>query len=727
MKSSSRLVLSVIAPCLNEEANIVALVERVRATLLKMGVKGELVLVDDGSTDGTRRCIEEAMRAFPREVVGVFHQRNQGIERSWQSGLSSARGNLVCLIDADLQYLPEDIARLYREYERRGVDLVQGWRTSINRERGLRYFLSISLNALLNICFGMRARDNKSGFLLTRKEVLADILQHRFAYAYFQTFITVAAHAKGYSLAEVEVLFDVRRGGKSFLASFPLMTVLRTFADLAKGIVEYSFSKQPDTFLHRFVREHPVVNRSAPWGPMRRAYFRAYLATMPLHHWLISRRGGEYFHLLRVTQWLTPEEIQELQLLRLRALLEHTYRHIPYWREIFDARKLSPRDIENLDDLAQLPLLEKQTVRELVHFDLMSDNHRKSDILRISTSGSTGQPLVCYADRTQLEIRWASTLRSQEWTGYQFGDRCIRLWHQTIGMTPLQIARERIDAFLTRRKFIPAYQIDEHNIRQFLATIENARPTLVDGYAESFNFLSTYLKGTTLASIRPRGIMSSGQTLSTQSREAIEKAFGTKVHDKYGSREFSGIAYECEAGSRHVVGESYIVEIIKDGRPAKPGEVGEVVVTDLNNYVMPLIRYRIGDLARAVAGTCSCGRGLPIIGPIEGRTQSIIVGTRKQYVPGTFFAHFFKEYDYALRQYQVEQRKEGSIILRLVKTSRFNDTVLKEILDQLQKYLGPDMRIDVEYPEVIPLSRTGKVQVSISTLGLDFQTLSQSL
>jgi phenylacetate-CoA ligase len=172
-----------------------------------------------------------------------------------------------------------------------------------------------------------------------------------------------------------------------------------------------------------------------------------------------------------------------------------------------------------------------------------------------------------------------------------------------------------------------------------------------------------------------------------------------------------------------VVAESYIVEIIKDGKPAQPGEMGEVVITDLNNYSMPFIRYRVGDLARAIEGPCPCGRGLPRIGEIEGRTQSIIVGTRKQYVPGSFFLHFLKDYDYALRQFQIEQTEPEKLVFRIVKTNRFNEDILSNILSTMQETVGPDMNIEVEYVDSIPLSRTGKVQVALSRLKLDFQNL----
>lgn len=724
MAKSARRV-SVVAPCYNEEENIPALIERTLSTFAKMGIPGELVLVDDGSKDRTKALIEAGAAVHTPSVKGVFLDRNKGMEEAWKAGIDACSADVISLIDADLQYLPEDISRLYASYIRNGVDLVQGWRTSINRERDSRYILSRGLNVLLNMLFSMSAHDSKSGFVLARKGVLQDVLSHRMRYSYFQTFITVAARAHGYSIAEVEVLFDRRRGGTSFLSGFPLRVVLLSLFDLAKGFIEYRFMPRHALFLERFLERHPVTESGAKPSLLRRVYFKLYIALMPLHHWVISSRAGAYVSLLRKTQWLSPESVEQLQMERLRALLEHAYRHVPYWRELFDSIGFMPEDARSLSDLQRLPLLEKQVVRERVHFDLLADNVRRSEIIRIATSGSTGQPLVCYADRTQLELRWAATLRSQEWTGYRFGDRCVRLWHQTIGMSWSQILREHVDALFSRRTFIPAYQIGEHNIRGFLRTIERARPVLIDGYAESFNFLSTYMQREHLTTARPKGIMSSAQMLPKQSRKAIEAAFHSKVYDKYGSREFSGIAYECgeEEGMHHVVAESYIVEIIKDGRPALPGEMGEIVITDLNNYAMPFIRYRVGDLARAAQGSCACGRGLPRIGEIEGRTQSIILGTNGSFVPGTFFAHYFKEYDYALNQYQIEQSERGAVTLRLVRTSRFNDSVLEEILAGLKKYLGEDMRFAIEYVDVIPLSRTGKVQVSISKLDLDFQSI----
>jgi phenylacetate-CoA ligase len=257
-----------------------------------------------------------------------------------------------------------------------------------------------------------------------------------------------------------------------------------------------------------------------------------------------------------------------------------------------------------------------------------------------------------------------------------------------------------------------------------IRTIERVQPVLLDGYAEALDFLARYIESVGSSAARPKAIMSSAQTLPKASRKVIEEAFGCAVFDKYGSREFSGIAYECDAHEgHHVVAESYIVEILRDGRPAAPGEVGEVVVTDLNNRCMPFIRYRIGDLAEAMDATvpCRCGRGAPRIGAIEGRVQSIIRGVDGRYLPGTFFSHYLKEFDHAIRRFQIIQAEPDAITFRVAKGGRFSEQVIDEVLTTFRLYLGERMRIDVEFVDDVEILRTGKRIDSVSRLGVDFQ------
>jgi phenylacetate-CoA ligase len=351
-------------------------------------------------------------------------------------------------------------------------------------------------------------------------------------------------------------------------------------------------------------------------------------------------------------------------------------------------------------------------------------------MLKVTTSGSTGEPFTTYADRHQLEWRFATTMRAAEWTGWRFGDRQARLWHQTLGMSWSQVVRERIDALFMRRMFIPAYEIKDSNIRDLMRKLVKHRPVLVDGYAESFNFLAHYAHTHGMEGFQPKAVMSSAQIMPEQVRETIETSFQTRVYDKYGSREFSGIAYEDEGHDGHLVmAESYIVEILKDGRPALPGEIGEVVITDLNNFHVPIIRYRIGDLAVAVDENCGLDaeRQFPRLGRIEGRSQAIVMCSNGAWLPGTFFAHFFKDHDQIIRHYQVVQEEREAITIKIVPGMHFTEEALAAIIGDLRHFTGDDMRIETQVVDAIPLVRTGKRTSVVSKLNLDFQEISAEL
>jgi phenylacetate-CoA ligase len=722
---TQEIELSVIAPCLNEELNVPELTERVLRAFSTGGFTGELVLVDDGSTDGTAKVIRAMMEAHPGQVVGVFHPQNRGIAAAWKSGAGMARGRLVAVIDSDLQYQPEDLLRLRRALYEHSVDIVQGWRSWVGRVKDKRYHISRAFNSVLNTAFGMHLEDNKSGFLMCAREVFQDLLTYEGSYFYWQSFVMVAAHAKRYSYKQIETLFEPRRQGTSFLDKKALQASAKSVFDLSKAVWEYRADAGPADVAHQFLKRYPVVNRSPERDPLRRLQWRAYMASFNRTHWMITREVEHYYETLCETQWLDVPHMRELQDEKLRRLVRHAYRHVPYYRTRMREKGLRPEDIRGQEDLAKLPFLTKADIRRHLHFDIMSENHDKGEILRISTSGSTGEPLVCYADRAQLEFRWAATLRAQEWTGYQFGDPTVRLWHQTIGMTRSQAAKERADAIMSNRTFVPVFQMTDENLKKTMELIRSVQPTLMDGYAEALDFLAHYVKTVGDPGVRPRAIMSSAQTLPEPSRKLIEEAFGCRVFDKYGSREFSGVAYECEAhDGHHVVAEGYIVEVLKDGVPVKPGEVGEVVITDLNNYCMPFIRYRIGDLAEGMdpLAPCSCGRGAPRIGAIQGRVQSIIQGVDGHYVPGTFFAHCLKEFDYAIKRFQVVQDKPGALTFRVVKGGRYSRDVLERVLSQFRRYLGERLVIDVEFVDDIALVQTGKHLAAISKLRVDFQS-----
>ncbi len=708
--------VSVLVPCFNEAGNIDAIFARISNCLAEIDY--EVIFIDDGSTDDTRIEILKIIQQEPLRVKLYSHVVNQGIPHAWKSGLDQASSDTVCLIDGDLQNPPEAILQLLKVLSEQQCDVVQATRSSIGRLRDQRLFLSRGLNRILNLTFRQQARDSKSGFLVSNREALSDVFQDISKFRHFQTFIGVALRSRGYRVAETETLFMSREVGESFLTNTRILEVLlTTFRDLLVGLRIYGRSKRYDQVPGRF--KHTRLNLSL----IRKIRFHVFFATMPLHKWIISKRAKYLYYWLKDIEFSSREDLEALQLKRLKKLLQHAYIYVPYYRRVFDDAGFKPNQLKCLDDLRKVPLLSKLDVRQNVHFSMFSDLHNKKEMHKINTSGSTGEPFVCYADKFQLEMRFATTLRALEMSGWKFGDRQLRLWHQTLGMSRIQAFKERLDAWFMRRHFVPAFEMSEDSLKTLIRTIERKKPVLIDGYAESLNFIA--MASTSKSRHCPRAVMSSAQQLTESTRSQIENQFGAKVLDKYGSREFSGIAYQClESNHHHVQEESYVLEILVDGRPAKVGEVGEIVITDLNNFSMPLIRYRIGDMAVAVdQSICPCGRPHSQIGAISGRTQALISCTNGVWLPGTFFAHFFKDFDFAIQHYQIIQETPEQFTLKLVPKSQFTVEVKDRIISSLKTYTGNEQIIEVSLVDEIPLLKTGKRTPVVSKMKLDFQQI----
>jgi phenylacetate-CoA ligase len=238
-------LLSIIVPCLDEGANLSSLVARISAAVLDAPpptVDGvELILIDDGSRDDTPVVLEGLARArgSRRDLRTVTHERTSGIPAAWRSGLGVARGDFVCVLDADLQYEPEEIPRLWEASLRTKADLVQGARATAERPRDARFLLSRGLSALLNVAFDMSLPDNKSGFFLCRSAVLADLLSYRGRYRHWQCFVMVAAHRRGYSIHAVETPFHRRMDGRSAFGAWALGPAAGVALDLVTALDEY--------------------------------------------------------------------------------------------------------------------------------------------------------------------------------------------------------------------------------------------------------------------------------------------------------------------------------------------------------------------------------------------------------------------------------------------------------------------------------------------------------
>jgi phenylacetate-CoA ligase len=442
---------------------------------------------------------------------------------------------------------------------------------------------------------------------------------------------------------------------------------------------------------------------------------------MSLHAWLLRPSSKDVFIALRKTQYASADQLKEFRTRQLIRIVWHAYVNVPYYRNAMNRAGVMPEEIKTLDDIRKLPLLSKDDLAQNVHYAMFSRDSNWKTTQKIVTSGSTGRPSISYGEQSQLEIRAGSTLRAAEWTGWRIGDRQMRLWHQTLGMSWTQSIREKIDALLLRRRFIPAFEMTEDSLNEFIRSIESFKPVLIDGYAESLNLIASFLRAGKSIRHQPKGVISSAQMLTSQTRHEIETALATTVFDKYGAREFSGIAYECEEGSKHVMDDSYILELLKAGVPASVGDTGEVVITDLNNFAVPMIRYRIGDLAvQPKRANCPCGRSMSLIGKIEGRTQALVHCANGRWMGGAFFLHFFKDYESQISYFQVVQKVRGAFDLLVVKNNNWNPIAWQRVIEELKGYVG-GTDIKVRFVREIPMLKTGKRTPVTSKVPFDFQ------
>jgi phenylacetate-CoA ligase len=215
--------------------------------------------------------------------------------------------------------------------------------------------------------------------------------------------------------------------------------------------------------------------------------------------------------------------------------------------------------------------------------------------------------------------------------------------------------------------------------------------------------------------IRPKGVITSAMILHDWQRRVIEEVFACKVTNRYGCEEVSLIACECERHEGlHVNSDGVFVELVRDGRPVGPGEPGSVVVTDLTNRAMPMIRYQVGDVASWAGRACSCGRGLPLLERIEGREADYVTTAGGELVSGISLTENFAMLVPGIAQLQIVQEEVDHFTFRIVRGDEFGPESLARISDLVAERFGPETRYECEYVEAIPQEPSGNYRVGIA-------------
>ncbi|MDQ3335417.1 MAG: hypothetical protein M4D80_09650 [Myxococcota bacterium] len=429
---------------------------------------------------------------------------------------------------------------------------------------------------------------------------------------------------------------------------------------------------------------------------------------------LRGRPTFELLELLRRTERASLDELSAMRTGFLRRLVRHAYHNTRHYHRVLDAADLHPDDIGSLEDLSRLPLLERSTAQLTV-----DDRTAGWPDVAVSktTSGSTGQPLEVRFSAESRNWRDATRWRGFGWGGYRMGDKAMHLWGvPAIAPTRFQRAKLALDHRLRRDIYVNCMVRSPENLLGMVKTIVRERPQVVMGYAQAIADLARFINAEGLRNWDNIPVIYGAERLWPHDRSDVEQAFGPAVFETYGCREFMLMGSECEEhDGLHESVENLIVELLvrePDGRvrTARPGEQGEVAITDLHNLACPFIRYLTGDLAVARAPSpCGCGRTLPKFGPVDGRVTDTMHDADGNPVEGILFNILFLAIAEYTRQFQVVQRATGQLLLKLVPKGPSLPVHAERVI---REFVGQHVRgvpLDIQIVPDIPLTSAGKL------------------
>lgn len=432
----------------------------------------------------------------------------------------------------------------------------------------------------------------------------------------------------------------------------------------------------------------------------------------PLWESGLRRRGTlGYLREYEAAQWRSEDEIRALQWRKLKALLEFCWREVPYYREQWRGLGMHPDDIRDPTDFARLPLLDKDDIR--ANFDALQATSLRGRLLFKNTGGSSGVPLRFGYTRESNDRRNAVMWRGYGWAGARMGRRTLYLWGGAVGdPSRAHLVKERIYHAAFNRRIVNTFGMTEANMAAFADAVDRARPEVIVGYVGPLVRLAEWLLATGRRVHAPESLLGAAEPLYDFQRDLVERAFGGRMYNTWGCREFMLLASECgHRDGLHVNADHVVLETLAPRQ-------GEVVVTDLHNYGMPFIRYRNGDLATTMAGRCACGRGLPRLASVDGRKLDALRTRAGHVVPGEFFPHMLKDVA-GLRQYQVVQHRLDALEITLVRGDDFDDVALDYIRREVAKVVGDAWTLEFRFVEHIAPNASGKFRVTRCELPVD--------
>ena len=432
----------------------------------------------------------------------------------------------------------------------------------------------------------------------------------------------------------------------------------------------------------------------------------------PLHERIKKHDSVKVRKEMESSQWWDEKLLKEFQLSRLHHLLKHAQIHVPYYRELFLTTGFKPENIRSIADLVQIPLLDKSLIRTNSE-GIKSEIAR--DLDRFNTGGSSGEPLTFYIGNKRVSHDVAAKWRATRWWGVDIGDPEIVVWGSPIELNVqdnIRILRDQ----LFRTRLLPAFEMSEQKLDSFVGQIRAMRPKMLFGYPSALSHIATHAeaRGQSMDDLNIQVAFVTSERLYDNQRSQISRTFGCPVANGYGSRDAGFIAHECPQGGMHITAEDIIVEIVSpSGKSMPPGESGEIVVTHLATEDFPFIRYRTGDIGILDTDICSCGRGLPMLKEIQGRSTDFLTAQDGTIMHGLALVYILRNFQ-QINAFKIVQESLNLTNVYIVSENGLSHEIKEKIELGFMNRLGKNVKISILEVAEISAEKSGKFRYVIS-------------
>jgi phenylacetate-CoA ligase len=415
----------------------------------------------------------------------------------------------------------------------------------------------------------------------------------------------------------------------------------------------------------------------------------------------------------------TPAGVREHALERLRSMLCHAFETVPHYRDAWRAIGFAPSAETTVEDLRDLPVLTKDHMRDR-KTELVSRAVPFAALHLDLTGGTTGTQTAFYRDHACRVARFGRQWGILGYCGYDPGDTRALVWGSHADVAASTAARgikARVRHFSSADETICCTVMSRDDMRAYHRRLSAFRPQVLYGYPNAIEQFARFLQDEGLPPIAVRRIFCTAEALQDRQRALFQRVFGGEVFNLYCSREHGCAAFECSRHrGLHVDAGSVVVDILANGRPARPGESGDIVVTDLLNFGMPLIRYVTGDRATACDAPCDCGCPLPLIASLDGRTADTLFRPDGSTVAGLMLDDLFVDLP-VIRHAQFVQHDVTSLDVNVVLTAGVTADLTAAMIRQVRSIMGPDIRVRIHVVDDIPRNpRSGKYQLVINKI-----------